>query len=139
MSRVTIKAIDASHPFITGDFKALRKLPGIPATAIETLKKWRVGGADRGVVAVCRGQVVGFCRLVEIRKRKRNRLIEVSFAGTWVARSARGRGVAKRMWRAALKSVRPGMVVSVVTVSDNGRRLVAALVREHPHFRWDVM
>jgi len=58
--------------------------------------------------------------------------------GTWVDPKERGRGLAGALWRHVLKSAKPRRVW-VKTVSEGGRGLVSALVREFPRIKWTVV
>lgn len=53
--------------------------------------------------------------------------------GTWVAPSHRGTGLAKRLWRRALRGQR---TVEVTTVSRGGKALVASLREQYPKVSW---
>lgn len=55
--------------------------------------------------------------------------------GTWVRRGWRDRGIATKLWQAALKQTEPHTVV-VTTVSANGHRLVESLRYTFPFITW---
>lgn len=59
-------------------------------------------------------------------------------AGTWVAREARGKGLAAGLWIHVLKRARPRRVW-VKTVSVGGRALATALARRFPSIRWTIV
>jgi predicted N-acetyltransferase YhbS len=53
--------------------------------------------------------------------------------GTWVAPSHRGTGLAKRLWRRALRGQG---TVEVITVSRGGKALIESLRRQYPKVAW---
>ena len=53
--------------------------------------------------------------------------------GTWVAPSHRGSGLARKLWRRALRGQR---AVEVTTVSKGGKALIESLRKAYPKVSW---
>lgn len=99
----------------------------------------RVGLYDAshlGVVAYRDGEMIGFFRYQVFPAGDSPRPV-ICAAGTWVARSARKSGVARRLWELAFQKYRP-VEVEVCVASVGGYMFVHALRKKHQEFRWDV-
>lgn len=83
------------------------------------------------IVAYDEGKIVGWLRYT------RHGRHTFYAAGTWVEPEYRGRELAQRLWRHALRRETPRRVM-VTTVSDGGRRLIGALLPQFPRVAFQV-
>jgi hypothetical protein len=88
---------------------------------------------DGATVAYVGKEIVGAFRF----NVDRTSLVPVLYAaGTWVDHSQRGKGVALRLWRVALRRHPEVREVSVASASRGGRGLTRSMARRYPALVW---
>lgn len=103
----------------------------LPVAAQRFWRQCLFGGCSGGVLVTENRVAVGFFRYYW------NPVTKVlSAAGTWVAKTHRGQGIARRCWDMVLDKKKP-RIVEVYTATRGGKKLVDALrATRRPGLRW---
>jgi hypothetical protein len=101
----------------------------LPKDAVYHWNQWWGGSADEvdgAAVAYHKGKLVGFFRY---------NVKAFWAAGTWVDKSFRNKGLALKLWKAALRKESP-KTVHVCTTTRGGKALVSSVKKVFPKIRF---
>jgi GNAT superfamily N-acetyltransferase len=106
----------------------------LPRQAVNFYNRWDLGESEFAMVATKNRRLVAFFRFsIDFG----NELRTLVPGGTWVRANYRNKGIARELWRRAIRKHVPEEV-SVVVVSKGGHRLVLSLESLFPHIHFDV-